>query len=693
MSVAVMKKLTVLASLRDADKLVRRLMRLRCVEIDTVPLEETPDGGTLLRYDCDTARAQAERHVADVTAALSILDGYAINAKPRSRPIEVTAEEFRAGGRLDAARAVVAETLQARDQRIQCQNEHNRMEALSRALTPWLDYDAPLEEEGTHLSEVWLGTLPAKTLISEADDALAALHAGVEEIGRDKDVMYVAVLLLKEDSDATARALTGIGFTRISFKGLPSSGTALENHRICLRRMDELDNQLQLLSDGMYRLAEQMDELQVLYDLEMTTLAAARQKQKLAATEHCVILEGWVPAEREKRVTSALNRLPCAFGLEDPTEEDEPPVLLKNNGFASHFEWVVGMYSYPKYGTYDPTFIMSIYYFVIFGLMFADVGYGLLLMLGGFLAPKIMKVGPGTKRAMHMFGYCGIACIILGAVFGGWFGDLPYAIMTAYMGYESAEAAQAAAPWFNGVTLTLNGEPLSLNPLVNPIPFLIISLAMGLIHIVGGMAVKFYLLCREGKVWSAIFDVGSYWILFAGIGVVFLHKTVGLGLIIAGVSLIVLTQGREKKNIFAKLVFGLKGLYDLISYASDLLSYSRILALGLAAGVMAQVFNLLGTLGGPTIPGFILLIFVMLIGHGLNLAINVLGSFVHTCRLQYLEFFSRFYEDGGRAFDPALPSDKYSTAEHDVPQKKGTSQASKKAAVPAKNPQAKSSQR
>jgi V/A-type H+-transporting ATPase subunit I len=250
-------------------------------------------------------------------------------------------------------------------------------------------------------------------------------------------------------------------------------------------------------------------------------------------------------------------------------------------------------------------------------------------------------------------------------VFGGWFGDLPYAIMTSYMGYESTEAAQAAAPWFNGVTLTLNGEPLSLNPLVNPIPFLIISLGMGLIHIVGGMAVKFYILCREGKVWSAIFDVGSYWILFAGIGVVFLYQTVGLGLIIAGVALIVLTQGRAKKNIFAKFIFGLKGLYDLISYASDLLSYSRILALGLAAGVMAQVFNLLATLGGPTVPGFILLIFVMLIGHGLNLAINVLGSFVHTCRLQYLEFFSRFYEDGGSPFKPALTSDKFSTVEKD----------------------------
>ena len=405
----------------------------------------------------------------------------------------------------------------------------------------------------------------------------------------------------------------------------------------------------------------------------MTTLTAIKQKQKLAATESCVLLTGWIPVEKSEKVKHALHHLNCAYDLTDPAEDEEPPILLKNNGYASNFEWVVGMYSYPKYGTYDPTFIMSIYYFVIFGLMFADVGYGLLLILGAFLGVKFMKLSPGMKRMFTMFGYCGIACVILGAVFGGWFGDLPYAIMTTYMGYESAEAAKAAAPIFNGVTLTLNGEPLSLNPLENPIPFLIISLAMGLIHILGGMAVKFYLLCREGKIFSAIFDIGSYWILFGGIGLIFVDSTVGLAVTVMGVLMIVLTQGREKKNIFAKLVFGLKGLYDLISYASDLLSYSRILALGLAAGVMAQVFNLLGTLGGPTIPGFILLILVMLIGHGLNMAINILGAFVHTCRLQYLEFFSRFYEDGGTPFDPALPSEKYSTAESEKTKNKTNS--------------------
>ena len=665
MSVTVMKKLTVLASLRDADGLVRRLMRLRCVDIASVPLGDLPDGGALLRYDCDSARAEAERRVADVTAALGLLEGYAVREKPRSSPIEVKAEEFRESGRFDASRTAVAETLQARDSRAAIQTERNRLEALCRSLTPWQEYSASPEGEETAFTEVWLGTLPPETLISEVDDALAHLHAGVEEVRRDEDAFYAAVLTHKEDSDAAARALASLGFVRSSFKGLPLRDTAQANYVHIQKRMAELEGELAKLEETFLRLAEGISEIKILYDLETTTLNAARQKQKLAATAQCAVLEGWVPAAREERVAAALDKLPCAYGLEEPAPEDEAPVLLKNNGFASNFEWVVGMYSYPKYGTYDPTFVMSIYYFVIFGLMFADVGYGLLLALGGFLIPKFKQVSPGMKRAMTMFGYCGISCMILGALFGGWFGDLPYALMTAFGGYESAEAAQAAVPFFNGLTITLGGEPVALNPLVNPIPFLIISLAMGLIHILGGMAVKFYILCREGKPFSAVFDVGSYWVLFAGIGVVFLQKTVGLALIIAGVAMIVLTFGRAKKNIFAKFIFGLKGLYDLISYASDLLSYCRILALGLAAGVMAQVFNLLGTLGGVSIPGIILMIVVLPIGHGLNMAINVLGSFVHTCRLQYLEFFSKFYEDGGKPFEAAVPSDRFSTAEAD----------------------------
>ena len=191
--------------------------------------------------------------------------------------------------------------------------------------------------------------------------------------------------------------------------------------------------------------------------------------------------------------------------------------------------------------------------------------------------------------------------------------------------------------------------------------FLIVSLAAGGVHIIAGMAINFVLLCKKGRVLDAIFDIFSWWIVFAGIGIIFLVGTTE-GLITVGVGalIIILTHGRHEKNIIMRFLKGLLGLYDITSYASDLLSYSRILALGLAAGVIGQVVNLVGTMGGASIFGFIALIAACLIGHTLNLAINILGSFVHTSRLQYLEFFNKFYEDGGEKFEALEPSEQYS---------------------------------
>ena len=670
MSVSVMKKLTVLASERDADRLLRRLIRLRCAELKTVPLEDTPDGGRLLRYDSDAARAEAERRVADVTAAIPLLDAYTVKASPwNTKPVEITAEEFRASGRFDAARRTVEEALSIRDGQALCQSEARRMEALIHTLTPWQEYPRAVTEEQTATCEVWLGTLPPKTPISKVDEALSPLFCGAEETHRDEAALYISALIFSTEADEAARALAGLGFVKTSFKGLPApSENAAENLRLCRFRLDELDNQLQLYADRLRELAVFLPDVKVLFDLEMTALTAARQKQKLATTEQCVVLEAWVPAEREARVAAALDKLPCAYGLEEPAPDEEPPILLKNNGFATNFEWVVGMYSYPKYGTFDPTFIMSIYYFVIFGLMFADVGYGALLVLVGFLAPKILHMKPSMTRMLNMFAYCGIACTVFGFVFGGWFGDLPYALMTGFGGFESAEAAKEAYPIFNGLVITLNGNPVSLNPLDNPMAFLVVSLAMGAVHLIGGMAVKFVLLCKQGEVFAAIFDIGSYWILFAGLGLIFVNPTVGWIVLGVGALMIVATYGRAQKNPIMRVLMGFKGLYDLINYASDLLSYCRILALGLAAAVMAQVFNLLATMGGPTPVGFVLLVVVLLIGHVLNIAINLLGSFVHTSRLQYLEFFGKFFEDGGAGFVPAEPSNEYSTVEADTPE-------------------------
>ena len=597
MSIAVMKKLTVLTPERDVDALIRRLIRLRCVEVRTTPVED----GDLLRVRCDSQRAEAEERVRTVSEALPVLNRYTGKPKPWMRQSVPDNDTYPLCGSREAVWRVVRETREL-DARLRAgQTEDAQLRTRAATLTPWLDCDLPLCGGGTELCEVWLGSLPAKTQISAAVDALRTLDAGVEAVKEDEDGLYIAAVFPRQEEDAVSRALSEIGFLRADFSAEP--------------------------------------------------YAAARA--------------GRAPTARDVRVSAALEKLFCAYEMSDPEGEDQPPVLLKNNGYATNFEWVVGMYSYPKYGTYDPTFVMSLFYFVIFGLMFADVGYGAILLLGGFLVPRLLHMEGGAKRMFNMFGWCGISCVVMGAVFGGWFGDLPYSVMANMMGYGSIEAAKEAAPWFNGLSVALGGKRISLNPLEEPMAFLVVSLIMGAVHLLGGMAIKFYLLCRDGQVFSAIFDIGSWWVLFAGIGMVFVRPTVGYILCGVAVLMIVATAGRAERNPVLRFGKGLLGLYGLINYASDLLSYCRILALGLAAGVIAQVVNLIATMGGPSPGGFVKMVLIMLIGHALNIAINLLGAFVHTSRLQYLEFFGKFFEDGGVPFDPVLPSEKYSAVASD----------------------------
>ena len=301
------------------------------------------------------------------------------------------------------------------------------------------------------------------------------------------------------------------------------------------------------------------------------------------------------------------------------------------------------MYSYPKYGSFDPTFWVALFFALIFGMMFADLGYGVLLVLIGALGTKLLKPKGGTAKMMKLFVICGISCMICGVLFGGYFGDLPAKLAQNLSGSHK----------FDNLAILCN-------PLEEPITFLLISLGVGAAHLICGMIINMVMCFRRGDWQSAIFDVGSWLIMFAGAGIYFGFKS-KIGLIVLGVGLLMMItmRGRAKKNIFARLFSGIAGLYDIINYASDLLSYSRIFALALAGAVIASVVNTCATLINNPVITIILVIVVGTLGHLMNLALSALGAFVHTCRLQYVEFFGKFYEDGGRHFEPASPDLKY----------------------------------
>ena len=282
-------------------------------------------------------------------------------------------------------------------------------------------------------------------------------------------------------------------------------------------------------------------------------------------------------------------------------------------------------------------------------MMFSDAGYGLLLALGAGYLGFIAKTEKATRENMRMFCYCGISTTFWGLMYGSFFGNVIPVVSGTFFGAEHVL------------------KPLWLDPVQEPLTLLIFSVALGLVQIIVGLGIKFYMLWRQGEKASAVFDVGLWILILLGVCALAGGKglgnemaaTVGMYMMIVGAVGLVLTQGRDKKNVFARLLSGVISLYDVTSYVSDALSYSRLMALGLATGVIAQVVNTMGSLGGGGIVNGIVFAVVFVVGHALNFAINCLGAYVHTNRLQYVEFFSKFYEGGGRAFSPLGMNTKY----------------------------------
>lgn len=646
MSVERMKKLTVFTTRSDTDSLVRKLMHMKCVNIESgIPDPDLPE---LKRYGCDAERARLEERVKKIDEALTVLHKYTEKARSMiSRPT-VKLSEFMKNEYHEAS-SVADETLSVKSDLDAMARRESEAATEIAALTPWQRYDMPMSHSLTEKTVTVLGCLPSTADTPEMRRELREAGGVMEIVFRDeKNLSYGAVISHKSDEKATAELLSRYGFTRLTFKNV--NVTASEEIKNLEDEIVSLEKEQSRLELRLRELAGSTVSVEKLRDAEATALRAAENKQKLFADERITVLSGWIPERASEKAAEMLDSLGCAYDFEDPTEEDDAPVLLRNNPLSMNFEWVVGMYSYPKYGRFDPTTVMSIFYFLIFGIMFADVGYGLLTSLACFGGVALLKPKPGLKRSMLMFGLCGISCIIFGAVFGGWFGDMPFAVMTNMLGLENAKEIY---PFFNGIWF---------NPMDDPIMFLIFSLAVGFVHIIAGMAVKFYILVKD-KMWmDAVCETFPWWIVFAGAGVFFLNSTAGICTVIFGLLFVMFAAGRKKKGIFGKITGGLLGLYDIINYFSDILSYSRILALGLASAVIAQVVNLIGTMGNGLV-GYIIMVAVFILGHLLNLAINLLGTFVHTSRLQYLEFFGRFFEDGGRPFKPETPSDVYVNTE------------------------------
>ena len=631
MAIVPMKKLRLMAVRSVKDELLRELLRHGCVEVSE-PAELQDEGlrELLRREDSALMSLRAQRQ--SLQQALAILDRYVpAKSKLLSPKPQVAGERLLDEALLDEA-LQIAESLRQSGERIRrIGAEESRLRSTAESLQPWLGLEQPLDKLETRSSIVTLGAIPVRTPLARAEELLAegAEEAELFPISEDKSQRYLLLLSSKEQQAAAQDALRPLGFSPISFAGM--EGTAQDNFAHTEEELKTLAQERDALELAIAAQAPQRETLQLASDAADTKIGLAETEERLCGTDGVVLLQGWMPAEREAELGEIFERFGCAWETEDPAEEEYPavPVQLKGNRVSRSMNLVTEMYSLPAYDGVDANPWMAPFFILFYGMMMADVGYGLLMVLASVLVMTRKKPEGGTAHLFTALRFCGYTTIVFGLLTGSFFGDLIPQLVRLTTGKEFA-------------------FPSLFSPLNDALAVLLGSLALGLIQIFTGMLINVIKKCKRGEKMSALCDEGAWFAVFLLLGAAALTGKWGLFLLLA-LALLIVTQGYGKEGVVGKLM-GIGGsLYSHVTgYFSDVLSYSRLMALMLAGAVIAQVFNTLGALTGKVY----LFLPIAMIGNALNFALNLLGCYVHDLRLQCLEFFGRFYEDGGKPFTP-----------------------------------------
>ena len=639
MAILKMKKLRICGVSEEQTQLIRQLQLLGSVEIGA-PCALTDTQGVQVFCAGDGKSADALlRTSARLTSALETLKHYETQkgglfaARPEKTIGELFSDEAYAAA-LDTAQAV----LDAQDARSRLAAEKSRLTAVRESFVPWQQLPLPLETLGTQHTRILLGTVPAQTDLEalRAKVFEAADEVQLEQISADQQSLYLLVFVHKCAAEAVGAALREAGFALTTFDGV--QGTAAEN----IRRTDEAiaaceQQDAEKLAE-LTALAEQKSALQLAFDRCTQEISKAQAADRLVHSEKTFCLGGWVPCEDVGKLEALLSGFCCAWELTDPAPEEYPdvPVKLKNNKLTWPLNMVTEMYSLPAYDGVDPNPLMAPFFILFYGIMMADMGYGLLMILASIIITKKSRPKGTSGQMFGLMFSCGISTFLMGALTGGFFGDF----LPQLVGIIDPDT-------------TFKALPSLFTPLDDTITILIGAMALGFVQIVTGMAISFVEKIKKGQIMDAIWEELTWWIVFAGIACMALGVTnivlyVGLGMVVVG-------SGWSAKG-FGKVTAIFGSVYNHVTgYFGDILSYSRLMTLMLAGSVIASVFNTLGAIPGNVV----VFLLVSVLGNGLNFALNLLSCYVHDLRLQCLEYFGKFYKDGGRPFEPLAINTNY----------------------------------
>ena len=683
MAVQKMKKICLCAGKQDRKAVLEMLQRMGAVEIR----REDPAGDGLNQMDVSEALAGLEEKIGMIGRALQIL----LRLEPEKRSLFAALEGKRLpAGDLykkgEACRERICgcaeKILELAGEMEALEVENGRIGERIRELEPWKTLEFPLDDPGTKNFVVILGSLsqmPQEQQIrqlleegAEENGESVCRHEGEPEIsGREQGNVYLEILgrergrtylgiLCGRDEESRVRELLGSrGFVPApgGGQGETPAGEIQRLKAASRRNRDRILGCRQEIG----KMQGRREELERTEDYFRVRAQKYRVLGELWQSRTVFFLEGYVPeAAAEKVKARILEHFAAQVEIRDPEAGEQAPVLLKNGRIAESVQGVLESFGLPRRGETDPTAVMWLFYVFFFGMMLADGAYGFLVASScGILLLRFRGMPEAWRRSVKLFFWCGISTLIWGVLFGSYFGDALDVAAEAFWGVQLPEGESLLpAVWFA--------------PIQDPMKMLLYAMLFGLIHLLTGLAIRGLRYLREKRYGDFFCQVVLWYMLLAGLlllllpGEIFRSVTgirldfplaltaAGKILTAAGALGILLFAGRRAKNPAVRLALGAYELYGVTGWLGDVLSYSRLLALGLATGVIASVINQMGVMLGPV--GFFV---VFLAGHLLNLAINLLGAYVHTCRLQYVEFFGKFYEGGGRPFAPFAQETKY----------------------------------
>ena len=658
MAILKMKRLRLMIARSQKDELLRALIRLGCVQFSELE-DEVQSLESLHRVESDVMKLKSDH--ASLLRAVDLLGKYAPEKKPLlSAMPEVEGEELLGAEGLDEMLSLAGEIIAADERIRRIGSEESRERAVIESLIPWQGLDLPLDVDGTERSSVLLGSIPVKVPLDKVREAIEAVTEESElfEVSADKKASYVMIVCAKESLGEIQEALRAFDFTAQSFTGM--SAPAKTCSARCQSTLEKLAKEKAACEASIVEKTAQRDALKLAADRLEAQLAMAEAADLSLSTDDVALMQGWVPAEKEAALEEILSRYDCAWECEDPPEEDYPevPVSLKNNKLTNALNMVTDMYSLPAYGTVDPNPLMAPFFILFYGLMMADIGYGLIMIAAALVALKKLKPRGGSLAFCQLLLYGGIATAAMGVLTGGFFSDIPYQLVHLF---------NPKSTW-PGLWHLFSPETDSELVLYG-------SMVLGMLHLNTGMVVNAVQKVRNGDKAGAIWEEGSLWVILVGALLLVtdmmlvknsvLH-TVALAVLIIGGVMLLFGAGRNAKG-FGKVTAAFGCIYNTATgWFGDVLSYSRIMALMLAGGVVGKVFNTVAVMPAQSsgVNVFTMLAFVLIFtaGHAINFALNLLGCYVHDLRLQCLEFFGKFYSDGGKPFRPLKFGGKYMRA-------------------------------